>query len=199
MKVDFEFPSEFILFDFEYTAWEESQARSWSDPGEHREIIQIGAVRVGAALIEMDSFLVYVRPEKNPVLSTFISNLTGITQNDIRRKGIPFLDGLEKLRQFIGTSQAYCWGKDVEVLQENCEIHGAPFSIPLRQLTNLRPIMAPVFAAANVDIDAYSSGTLIQAFSDAETRRAHDALNDMRNLLEAIRQVEKYMPRFGTR
>ena len=37
---------EFVLFDLEFTAWEGSLERGWSEPWEAREIIQIGAVRV---------------------------------------------------------------------------------------------------------------------------------------------------------
>ena len=59
---------EIILFDFEYTAWEGSWARKWSEPWEHREIIQIAAVRVviDGAVTEQGSFDCLVRPKRNP-------------------------------------------------------------------------------------------------------------------------------------
>ena len=38
-----------VVFDLEYTAWEGSMGRCWSEDWEHREIVQIGAVLVDAA------------------------------------------------------------------------------------------------------------------------------------------------------
>ena len=34
------------VFDLEYTAWECSMARHWLAPGEFKEVVQIGAVKV---------------------------------------------------------------------------------------------------------------------------------------------------------
>ena len=36
-----------VVMDLEYTAWEGSLERGWSKPGEAREIIQIGDVKIG--------------------------------------------------------------------------------------------------------------------------------------------------------
>ena len=68
-----------VGFDMEWTAWEGSWSRSWSAPGEYREIVQIGAVKLdgGNALGERDSFDVLVRPPRNPVLSDYFIALTG--------------------------------------------------------------------------------------------------------------------------
>ena len=189
-----ELPKEFVLFDLEYSAWEGSQERNWSGPGEHREIIQIGAIRVVASdLSEIDSFLEYVRPEKNPKLSEYIIQLTGISQTNIETRGIPFSDALRRFEKFIGNSQAYSWGRDVDVLNENCELLGATTSLHPEQFIDLHTSLAPILLAENVDIAVYSSGTLIQAFSDAPSLRAHDALNDTRNLLRVLRYVRKYI------
>jgi len=35
-----------IIFDTEYTAWEGAKERNWSGSGEHREIVQIAAVKI---------------------------------------------------------------------------------------------------------------------------------------------------------
>lgn len=182
------FPESFVLFDLEYTAWEGSQERKWSGENEYREVIQIGAIRVmGADFREEGSFLEYVKPVKNPLLSDFITTLTGITQHDIDAKGVAFSDALEALLAFAEDLPMYCWGRDMEVLTENCRLGALSEPDQLSRMINMRPILAPVFARAGVDIANYSSGTLIAAFEQAgETRRAHDALNDMRNLREAL-------------
>src|SRR3989344_300182 len=187
--MSFVFSEEFVLFDLEYAAWEDSQERNWSGPNEYREIIQIGAIRVSSDLVEQNSFLAYVRPVKNPKLSDFIIGLTGISQDDIEQKGIAYPDAFQEFTRFVGDIHAYCWGKDIEVIKENNMLTGVSATLSPDQYENLRPMMAADFSEIDVDVAKYSSGTLISAFGADSGRRAHDAVNDMRNLLDAIREL----------
>ena len=69
-----------VVLDLEWTAWEGSLARSWTGPGECREVIQVGAVRVDALRFErLAAFDRLVRPVRNPVLSDYITRLSGLT------------------------------------------------------------------------------------------------------------------------
>ena len=69
------------VFDLEYTAWECSMARRWLAPGEFKEVVQIGAVKLDADSLEsLGEFDMLVRPRINAVLSPYFENLTGITQ-----------------------------------------------------------------------------------------------------------------------
>src|SRR5882762_1688961 len=63
-----------VVYDLEYTAWEGSQARGWSGPGEHREVVQIGAVRLDPhrGWAETASLARLVRPRINPRLSAYL-------------------------------------------------------------------------------------------------------------------------------
>jgi len=101
-----------VVFDLEITAWPGSVARFWSGPGEHPEIIQIGAVkaRTVGGMTETGSMNRYVRPSINPVLSDYIIGLTGIRQSDIDDKGVPFTDAMKEFAAFIGddTEQIIC-------------------------------------------------------------------------------------------
>jgi len=68
-----------IIFDLEFTTWAGAQDRDWSHPGEFREIVQIGALRVDAASLEIvGEFDRLVRPRRNPLLSEFFQELNGI-------------------------------------------------------------------------------------------------------------------------
>ena len=63
---------EFVVFDTEFTAWEGSMQRQWSEPWEHREIIQIAAVKVQASSTNVritETFNELVLPVINPTLS----------------------------------------------------------------------------------------------------------------------------------
>lgn len=76
-------PSNFILFDTEFTAWQGSQERNWSLCWEYKELISISALKVenkNNKLIIVDKFTCYIKPRKNVLLSDYIINLTGITQ-----------------------------------------------------------------------------------------------------------------------
>jgi len=182
-------PEKFVLFDTEYTAWSDSKATDWGGPNEHREIIQIGAIGVDlTAFSETDAFSAFVRPLKNPQLSGFIIELTGITQSDVD-SGASFSDVFTRFSDFVGTRPAYCWGRDVDVFDENCLLTGETRRLPREQYHDLKPIIVPSLEARGIDEVQYSSGTLYRAFDLPETRKAHDALNDMRNLLDALRAL----------
>ena len=61
---------EIVVCDLEWTAWEGSLERSWSGPGEYREVIQIGAVCLDAVHFRLVAvFDRLVRPVRNPILS----------------------------------------------------------------------------------------------------------------------------------
>ena len=37
---------EIVIYDTEYTTWEGAQKRNWSGPGEYREVVNIGAIKI---------------------------------------------------------------------------------------------------------------------------------------------------------
>ena len=69
------------VFDADYTAWEGSMERGWSSPDEEREIISIRAQLFDEELRTVGKFYAIVKPQLNPILSNYIVNLTGITQD----------------------------------------------------------------------------------------------------------------------
>ena len=91
-----------VIFDLEFTAWEGSLERGWSEPWEAREIIQIGAVRVkdDAKLTEVGRLVMLVTPTKNPQLSDYIIALTGIDQDAIDTEGFDFEEALDVFMDF---------------------------------------------------------------------------------------------------
>ena len=87
-------PEKFIIFDTEYTAWEGSQERNWSGVNEYMELVQIGALKVvktSRTIKIVKKFNIYIKPKKNPELSEYFINLTGITQNMVDKKAITFI------------------------------------------------------------------------------------------------------------
>ena len=183
-------PGQFVLFDTEYTAWEGSMERKWSNPGEYREVIQFGAVKTSLETLEAEGTCsVLVRPVKNPELSAYIITLTGITQADVDTKGVTLGEAMSDFAAFIGDLPVFSYGHDALVLKENCELIGMPYPFSDEQFSDIRPLIEPLLEGLGIDPGSYTSGTLIQAFNKAPAARAHDAVNDMRNLLAVLREL----------
>lgn len=184
MKYITALPQQFIIYDTEYTSWEGSQDRRWSGDGEERELIQIGAIEV-RDLEEVAAFAVLVKPVLNPQLSPFIQALTGITQDAVESSGIGFASAYEQFMQFIGTLPAYSYGQDSVILAKNIFIHQTGQHLEHQQFHDVRVL----FAATGVNELLYQSGTIPAAFGLTPPPQAHDALNDARSVLMALRAV----------
>ena len=185
-------PSEIVIFDTEYTAWEGSMQRKWSGPNEYREIIQIGAVIVDTTnYVEKNHMLLYVRPVKNPILSEFIIQLTGISQKIVDSEGLVYPEAIKQFKQWVGGRPLFCWGIDVEVMAENATLLGTLFPFSISGKTDIRPL----FAGYGIDTSLFSSGTIPRAFGETPPAHAHDALNDARSILQALQALKRKDPR----
>lgn len=118
-----------ILFvDLELTCWTGAPP-----PGETSEIIEIGLAEVDpAALAVTRSGRFLVRPPTSTV-SDFCAELTGITQDDLRRHGRPLPEVFGSLRKDWGPGRKawYAWGADRILLDQAIargDAEGHPFS-----------------------------------------------------------------------
>jgi len=180
-----ELPAQFILFDTEYTAWEGVLERKWTGPNEHREIVQIGAIRVNGATLaeEGEAFAVLVRPVRNPALSAFFTELTGITQEMVERAGTDFPSAIRSFAKWGEELPLASWGSDPMVLAENCNLARIPFQFRPEQFFDIRT----VFGAGGIRADQYYSSTIVRAFGKEPARRGHSGLNDARTILDGLR------------
>lgn len=189
---------EIILFDTEYTAWEGSQARRWSAPGEHREIIQIAALRVDPArgFAETGRFQRLARPARNPQLSEYIRALTGLRQADIDARGIPFGEAYAAFAAFCapGSPALFSWGDDPGVLRENCALAAIPEALFPGGFYDVRD----PFAEAGIDTRGYTSGSVYRALNLPHDLAAHDALNDVTSLRVTLAELAR-RGQFGPR
>lgn len=172
-----------VVYDLEYTAWEGSRARDWSGPGEHREIVQIGAVRLDDSLAEVESLGLLVRPVRNPRLSAYFTALTGITQERVDTEGITVAEALVRLDAFAAGLPLLANGTDAEVVAENCRLHGcsAPF---LPRCRNIHPLLVQASGRPGI-----MSAELADHFGLAKGR-GHDALDDARAVAGALRLLQ---------
>ena len=120
-----------IVFDLEFTAWEGSMRHRWLRPGEYREVVQIGAVKVDAvSLAVLDRFEMLVRPRLNPVLSPYLEKLTGICTEAVRAKGRDFVEAYDAFLAFCGGAVTSAFGRDDLVFEENLRLYGVARPLP---------------------------------------------------------------------
>jgi inhibitor of KinA sporulation pathway (predicted exonuclease) len=181
-----------VIFDLELTSWPGTNERNWSRPNEHREIIQIGAVIIGTTgnMHEVNSFQILVCALKNPILSNYITDLTGITQEKIEKEGVPFPLGLSRFLSFIGEHpiNIFCNGEDKQVLEENCRIHRFAFPSVFNHSTDLKKKFSEILGVSQKEC---VSSMLPKLFGFSNTEKSHDALGDARSISQVLRQLHK--------
>ena len=127
-----------VTFDLEFTAWEGSLAAGWLRPGEFKEVVQIGAVKVDRSFAPIDRLDVLVLPRLNPVLSDFLQELTGITNDEVRARGVDFAQAYEAFVAFAGSVPIMAFGRDDLVLGENLRLYGLKDLPPLPRYLDIR-------------------------------------------------------------
>lgn len=168
-----------VVFDLEFTAWEGSMQRNWSGPGEHREVVELGAVRArtGQPLADAHQFSRLVLPRINPQLSDYFTDLTNISQAELDAGGQPFEEVLHDFLRFANGADLYCsYGDDAAVLAENCQLSSIAAPPLLAQMRNIRPAVKEAYGLES----RVTSSDLPAAVGMATVRgfKAHRALDD---------------------
>jgi inhibitor of KinA sporulation pathway (predicted exonuclease) len=179
-------PSEAIVFDTEFTAWQGSMERRWSGPGEHREIVQIGAVSIDVeTLEETASFSVLIKPVHNPVLSDYLVSLTRITNERLRSEGTDFVSGVSKFVAFLAGRPMFCYGRDDKVIAANAKLLGERDVWPRVPAVDLKDWLLEI----GIPLTGVHSGALAEHVGGVSQGIAHDAVVDSRSLAAAIRYL----------
>ena len=175
-----------ILYDLEYTAWEGSMAHRWLRPGEFREVVQIGAVKVNAETLEIaGEFDVLVRPRINTMLSAYFENLTGITNAMLADRGIDLREAYDRFVAFAGNSPIVSFGRDDLVLTHNLALYGIGDAPPLPLHRNI----APWLNENGIVTKGLHACDIARACGASFVGREHDALDDARSLAAGSREL----------
>lgn len=132
----------YVILDLEWNG-----ARSEKLGGYFNEIIEIGAVRLSDDRRVEARFDAYIRPVVSRKLTRLVTNLTGITDDQVRR-GVSFRKAMEDLCLFVGKDAVVMtWSNtDLLVLMENCQYFLQDQTIP--------------FLTAYLDLQAYAQARL---------------------------------------
>jgi inhibitor of KinA sporulation pathway (predicted exonuclease) len=171
------------IFDLEFTAWECSMARHWLVPGEFKEVVQIGAVKLDADSFRvLAEFDMLVRPRINPVLSPYFEKLTGITNDRVARQGADFAIAYARFLDFAAGGPVAAFGHDERVLEDNIRLYGMKGAAPLPLFYDLRGW----FAVQGIDPRGMHSCDLGPALGLPFAGQAHNALDDARSIAGAM-------------
>lgn len=175
-----------VVADLEYTSWAGAQESGWSAPGQFREIVQIGAVRVdaGDGFAEHAHISVLVRPTINPELSDYFTALTGITNTVVARDGVSLDEALVAFSEFAAGDIILSHGRDELVIGEDCALKdmGNPFAD-----ADWRDINPPIHAVTGQRL---MSSELLSYFGLKPDGPAHDALADARALARVLAHLK---------
>jgi len=154
-------------------------AHHWLTPGEFREVVQIGAVRLDAdSFAILDTFEALVVPRVNPVLSPYFEKLTGITSRQLIRDGMDFSTAYAGFLAFAGEGPIAAYGRDDRALRDNLRLYGMTGARPLPVFYDLRGW----FAVLGVDPRGMHSCDIAPALGVPFQGRAHNALDDARSV-----------------
>lgn len=188
-----EFNHEFIIFDTEFTATQGSMKRKWK--GEHKEIIQIGALKIRKTytLKIIDRISILIKPKKKPMLSKYIIRLTGITQNQMDKKGVSLKEGLKLFYRFCKDKNRdnlslFSYGNDYGIIKLNLKNSNTPkkskFYTWEKYFYDIKD-----FFKDYVDVHKYSSGDLAKIFKIKRRLKKHNALHDSLSIYYALNKL----------
>jgi inhibitor of KinA sporulation pathway (predicted exonuclease) len=179
----------FVIYDLEYTSWPGAQDRGWTGPGEFREIVQIGALRVDPENLQVVAdYDALVTPVRNPVLSDFFVDLTGITQAELDDRGQDFPAALNGFATFCDGGFACSYGNDMVIIGENVILQFPPGqapAMPLPPFVNIRPHLNRLIPTTT----ALSAGRLREGLGitlPSPREPLHNAVLDCYAILDAL-------------
>jgi len=189
------FPNNFIIYDLEYTAWEGSKKRNWGNFSEHKEIIEIGAILVNHDFEEVGSFSKLIIPNKNPILSDYIVNLTGITNKMLSNKGVIFKQGYLEFLNFINkhANIAFAYGDDRNVLLANLKMNHMNHMNHMNNNIIFKNIRPYIEHQLNIFENSIDSSALNTYLGIKKTGNAHRAIDDCRAILNGLVYTNQYL------
>lgn len=175
-----------MIVDLEYTSWEGALERGWSRPNEHREVVQIGAVRLdaGNGFAEVDAFSALVRPRINAVLSDYFIRLTGITNDRLATAGTGLAPALQALADFAGDALLLSNGPDDAVIVENCALIDVDNPLAAARWHDIEPELQRIIGGPRVH-----SAAIPAKLGLPVDGAAHDALADARAIAAGLQHL----------
>lgn len=186
-----------VIFDCEFLCLEGSQRRFWCAAIDPDPVIaQIGATRISldGDFEIIDTFKRYVVPidrhGQRYALDAFFTQLTGVSEADIDREGVPIADALQALDTFSMGARCWSWGKDeLNMVAISCYVAGVPFPMSAQRFDNAVKLLLAAGMPVE-DLARTPSNKLVEYYKvDHPPLRGHDALDDALSVTYAVQYL----------
>ncbi len=174
---------EVIIYDTEFTTWEGAMQSNWGEDWQHREIVQIGAVRFDTEkMLELEAFDILIKPSINNELSDYFSKLTAITQEQVDNLGLSFADGYQEFKNFIGDAKIFSYGRDHTVIEENLKINNIGEAFTGNDISIW-------FGNNGIDVSKTNSGAIAKSLGIELEMHEHNAIDDARSIVAGLTEL----------
>lgn len=181
---------DYIVFDLEFNQ-DFSPANGQRIRRSGFEIIQIGAVKLDQNLNTINTFQRYVKPTMYPDISPFITELTGITTEQLlSEETFPLV--LSDFAKFAeGSDTVFCiWGMaDLKELYRNIEYHKLDKNLLSKRYINLQPYASLHFNLSQKKLMKLK--TTVEQLGIPLVYSFHNALYDAHYTAEVFKKIHK--------
>lgn len=176
-----------VIYDCEATTWEDALETHWGREGQNPEIVQFAAVKADRAYRRLATFERLVRPTITPQVDPFFAELTGISQDDLDRRGTSFPAAYRDFLDFCGGAYVVCNGWDREAILENLQLYKLENELPLVYSVNIRPWLVE----QDVPPEYLTSGRLADYFglSNDSGLNIHNGVYDSESIRLALEHL----------
>lgn len=188
----------FVIFDTEYTSWKGCLENGWVGT-QKKEIVQIAAIRVSDKFEVLDTFNELCVPKFNPVLSDYFVELTHITNEQVKLKGISFAIAYENFCKFVGNDVCfshswggeYCSKTDGGIIEDNLTLYGLEHKHNI-VFRNIAAVFKELYRRKNIEIRSQASGDIVRLLNIEESLEklklnSHNSLYDVFSILEGLK------------
>ncbi len=188
----------YIVFDLEFNQDFSKSNKDSLMPRPCFEIIQIGAVKLDQSLNFIGTFQRYVKPVIYPQINPFITELTGITTEQLQSEEI-FPGVYQDFIEFIGNlNSVFCiWGiSDIKELFRNVSYHKLNQKLLTKSYINLQPYAALHFKLPRKKL--LKLKTTVEMLDIPSVCPFHNALNDAKYTAEILKKIfqDSMRPKF---
>jgi DNA polymerase III epsilon subunit-like protein len=180
----------FIVFDLEFNQDFSSYKEILRNKSLYPfEIIQIGAVKLDSNFELIETFNKYIKPTMYSNISSFITELTGIT-NDTLKNEKKFHEVFESFVKFIGTDDAILctWGlSDVKELYKNAEFYELNIDLLPKLFINIQPYFSKYIGLSSKKL--VKLRTAVEFLNIDIEDDFHNALNDALYTAEILKRI----------
>lgn len=156
------------------------------------EIIQLGAVKLDKSLNLISKFNCYVKPEIYTILSPFVKNITGITE-DILNTGDSYKNVFKAFIDFLGNDESVLcvWGKaDIKELFRNTQYHLLDTSLIPKSYIDIQRYASKFFnCPKGIQIGLKNAVDLLNIPHDDSF---HDAFSDATYTVEVFKKINDH-------